>query len=185
MANTFSTLSCKVFASWKINVIYLFFCNDKSTVFCGKFFLLPCYMTCYNFCKLVKSKDRFRNFAISKFRNFAISKMDLFVSMVQGFQPLNIVINISMLDLKTVSWSVSDCAVIWPRRYIFSYTKWCHFLSTQTVGGWIYGFSKTEEPGKQLRAILWEQKPWFWQKIIKGKLRPESGLLNIRKMCLR
>ena len=185
MANTFSTASCNVFASWKINVIYLFFYNAFGTVFCGRYFFLSFYMTCYNFCKLIKSKGRFRNFAISKFRNFTISKMGLFVTMFQCFQSLTVVINSSILDLKTVFWSVSDCVVTCPRRYVFWRTKGNNFLSTQTVGGWIYGFSKAEQPGKQLRAILWEQKPWFWQKIIKDKLRTKSGLLNIRKKCLR
>ena len=101
MANTFSTASCNVFASWKINVIYLFFYNAFGTVFCGRYFFLSFYMTCYNFCKLIKSKGRFRNFAISKFRNFTISKMGLFVTMFQCFQSLTVVINSSILDLKS------------------------------------------------------------------------------------
>ena len=74
LTNTFSTASYKVFASWKINAIYLFFYNVFSSVFCGRYFFLLCYMTCYNFCKLVK--------ASSRSRNFAISKMGLFVTMV-------------------------------------------------------------------------------------------------------
>ena len=75
--------------------IYLFFYNAFGTAFCGRYFFLPCYMTCYNFCKLVKSKGRIRN--------FNISKMGLFVTMVPGFQSLTVVINSSILDLKAVS----------------------------------------------------------------------------------
>ena len=36
-------------------------------------FLIPCYMRCFNFRKLVKAKDRNKN--------FAISKMGIFVTM--------------------------------------------------------------------------------------------------------
>ena len=55
-------------------------------------FFLPCYMTCYNFCKLVKAKGRSRN--------FAISKMGLFVTMVQAIQSLTVVINSPILEFK-------------------------------------------------------------------------------------
>ena len=57
------------------------------------------------------------------------------------------------------------------------------------------GFSNTEKLGKQyafaimyihsffIRAILWEQNPWFWLKK-RAKLRTKSGMLNISAKCL-
>ena len=71
LTNTISRTSYKAFASWKINVIYtyiiyIYFYNNFSTVLCGRYCFLLCYMACYNFPKLVNAKDRSRNFAISK-----------------------------------------------------------------------------------------------------------------------
>ena len=37
--------------------------------------------------------------------------------------------------IQRVPLSVPDCAVTWPKRYIFWCTKWDRFLSTQTVVG--------------------------------------------------
>ena len=53
--------------------IFIFY-NVFGTVFCGRYFFQPCCMACYNFCKLVKTKGGFGN--------FAISTMGLFVTMV-------------------------------------------------------------------------------------------------------
>ena len=78
------------FTSWKINVIYLIFYNVLAQYFVEDiFFYLVCYMTCYTFRKFVK--------AIGRSRNFAISKIGLFVTMVQGFQSLTVVINSSSI----------------------------------------------------------------------------------------
>ena len=78
------------FTSWKINVIYLIFYNVLAQYFVEDiFFYLVCYMTCYTFCKFAK--------AIGRSRNFAISKIGLFVTMVQGFQSLTVVINSSSI----------------------------------------------------------------------------------------
>ena len=74
LSNTFSTASYKVFAWWKMNVIYLFFYDFLAQYFMENVFFLPCCMTCYNFGKSVKAKGRSRN--------CAISKMNLFVTMV-------------------------------------------------------------------------------------------------------
>ena len=66
--NTFSTDSYKVFAWWKINAIYIYiFCTMfLAQQFVEDLFFIPCYMTCFNFCKLLKAKDKYKNFAISK-----------------------------------------------------------------------------------------------------------------------
>ena len=43
-------------------------------------FFLPCYMTCYDFCKFVKAIDRSRNFAISKNRSLCDNGLGLSVA---------------------------------------------------------------------------------------------------------
>ena len=71
---------------------FIFFTMFLAQYFVEDIFFLPCYMTCYNFCKLVKAKGRSRN--------FAISKMGLFVTLVYGFQSSIVVINSSILEFK-------------------------------------------------------------------------------------
>ena len=76
----------------EINVIYLYFLQCFQHSILCKIFFLPCYMTCYDFFRLVKAEGRSRN--------FAISKMGPFVTVAQDFQSLTVVINSPVLEFK-------------------------------------------------------------------------------------
>ena len=105
-------------------------------------FFLPCYMTCYNFRKSVKTKCRSRN--------CAISKMNLFVIMVYGFQSVSVVKN----SLKFKGLLDTFLIVQYPvQRDIFFLVYKMKSYSLHSDCGW-NAFSKTGELGKQLSFAI-------------------------------